>query len=130
MQKKYIFLILPFWIFFGFWVKIFSDFRPKNFETLSKLASACPEDLFVTWTFVLKFWIVLGFLQKLLAWFSKIYLRVQSKNCGKKPFFCSLSRIFSDFEQKLFRLLAKKLQKVFKTTFCASRWTFCDFNFF
>ena len=114
MQKKYIFLILPFWFFFGFWVKNFSDFWPKNFKKFSKLTSTCPEDLFVTWTFVLKFWIVLGFLQKLLAWLSKFYLRVQSKNCGKKVFFCFLSRIFSIFEQKFFGLWAKKLQKVSK----------------
>ena len=76
-----------------------------------------------------KFWNVSDFLQKHLAWLTKFYLRVQSKNCGKKPFFCSLSRIFSDFEQKLFRLLAKKLQKVFKSTY-VSRGKVCDLNFF
>ena len=64
-----------------------------------------------------KFSNVSDFLQKHLAWFSKFYLRVQSKNCGKNSFFCFLSRIFAKFEQKLFRLLAKKLQKDFKTTY-------------
>ena len=71
-----------------------------------------------------------GFSAETFGMFSKFYLRVQSKNCGKKVFFCFLSRIFSIFEQKFFRLLAGKLQKVFKTTFCASRGTFCDFNYF
>ena len=65
--------------FFGFWEKTFSDFRPKNFKKLSKLASTCPEEQFVAWNFFLKFWIVLDFLQKPSAWFSKFYLRVQSK---------------------------------------------------
>ena len=71
----------------------------------------------------------MDFLQKTLAWFSKFYLRVQSKNCGKKSLFCFFSRIFSNFEQKLFRLLAKKLQKDFKTTY-VSRGNVCDLNFF
>ena len=72
----------------------------------------------------------MDFLQKHLAWFSKFYLRVQSKNCGKKVFFCFLSRIFSIFEQKFFRLLAKKLQELFKTTFYVSRGTICGLNFY
>ena len=111
-------------VFFCFLSRTFSIFEQKFFRLLakklqkfSKITSTCPEELFVTWTFVPKFWIVLGFLQKLLAWFSKFYLRVQSKKCGKKVFFCFLSRIFSIFEQKFFGLWAKKLQKVFKTTF-------------
>ena len=71
----------------------------------------------------------MDFLQKPSAWFSKFYLRVQSKNCGKNSFFCFLSRTFSNFEQKLFRLSAKKLQKVFKTTY-VSRGKVCDLVFF
>ena len=54
-----------------------------------------------------KFWIVSDFLQKPLAWFSKFHLRVQIKNCGKNSFFRFLFRIFSTFERKFFRLLAK-----------------------
>ena len=94
--------------------KNFSDFRPKNFKKFSKLPT-CPEEKFVTCFFKLSN--VSDFLQKQLAWFSKFYLRVQSKNCGKNSFFCFLSRIFANFEQKLFRLLAKKLQKDFKITY-------------
>ena len=80
--------------FFGFWAKNFSDFWPKNFKKLSKLPSTCPEEQFVAWKLFLKFWIVLDFLQKPLAWFSKVYLRVQSKNCGKNIFFVFFSDIF------------------------------------
>ena len=86
--------------------------------------------MFVTWNFFLKFWIVLEFLHKPLAWFSKFYLRVQSKNCGKKVFFCFLFRIFSIFERKFFRLLAKNFQQNVKTTFCVSRGTICSLKFF
>ena len=49
----------------------------------------------------------MDFLQKRLAWFSSFYIRVQSKKCGKSSFFCFLFRIFSIFERKFFRLLAK-----------------------
>ena len=103
-----------FLIFLGFWAKTFSDFWPKNVENLSKLSSTSPEEQFVAWIFF-KFWLVSDILQKLLAWFSKFYLRVQSKNCGKRVFFCFLFRIFSIFERKLIRLLALiKLHQVFK----------------
>ena len=61
------------------------------------------------------FWTVLDFLQKPLAWFSKFYLRVQSKNCGRNGFFCFsfqnffrfLSKNFSDFWPKNFKKLTK-----------------------
>ena len=175
--------------FFGFWVKIFSDFRPKNFKKLSKLPSACPQEKLVAlnffksfepfWIFYrnlwhgsqnsiyvsrvkialetvflfffseffsdferkffrppaknlqkvvkttfcvsrgticglkhfLKFWIVLHFLQKPLAWFSNIYLRVQSENCGRNSFLIFLFRIFSEFERKIFQTFSQKTSK-------------------
>ena len=125
------FLIFLFRIFFGFWVKNFSDFRPKNFKKLSKLPSARPEEHFLTLIFFKKFWTVLDFLQKPLVWFSKIYLSVQSKNCGKNVFFFAFfPEFFSIFEQKFFRLWAKRLQKVFETTFYVSRGTVCGLKFF
>ena len=114
--------------FFRILSKNFSDFGPKNFKNISKLPT-CPEEKFVTWKFFLKFWIVLDFLQEPSAWFSNFYLRVKSKNCGKNSFFLFFSRIFSNFEQKFFRLLAKKLQKVFKTTY-VSRGIVCSLKFF
>ena len=188
--------------------KLFSDFWPKNYKNLSKLPSTCPEEQFVAW-FFFKFWNVSDFLQKHLAWFSKLYLRVQSKNCGKNSFFlfsfqsffeiwakifqtfgqktsrnrqnyllrvqtnnfwlgenikifesfwifCRnlrhgsqisiyvsrvkiaeetvflffFSELFRILSEKFFRLSAKKLQEVVKTTFCVSRGTLCDFIVF
>ena len=106
MLKKQ-FSYFSFQNFFGFLAKNFSDFWPRNVKNLSKLPSTCPEEQFVAWIFF-KFWIVSDFLQKPLARFSKFYLRVQIENCGKKTvFFCFLPRIFSIFERKIFRLLAK-----------------------
>ena len=70
------------------------------------------------------FWTVLDFLQKPLAWFSKFYLRVQSKNCGRNVFFLFFfSEFFSEFERKTFRLSAKKLQEIVQTTFRVCGWT-------
>ena len=110
MRKKQ-FSDFSFQIFFGFWAKIFSDVWRKIFKKLSKLPSACPEEQFVDWNFSLKFWIVLDFLQKPLAWFSNFYLRVQSKNCGKNSFLIFLFRIFSDFERKIFQTFGQKTSK-------------------
>ena len=120
----------PFLSFSGFWAKNFSDFWPKNVKNLSKLPSTCPEEQFVAW-FFFKFWIVSDFLQKPLARFSKFYLGVQSKNCGKNSLFLYFfSDFFSEFQRKYFRLPGKNLQKVVKTTFCVSRGTICGLNFF
>ena len=116
--------------------RIFSDFEQKLFRVLAKKLQEFVKTTFyvsrgtICGLIFFKFWNVSDFLQKHLAWLTKFYLRVQSKNCGKKPFFCSLSRIFSDFEQKLFRVLAKKLQEFVKTTFYVSRWTICGLIFF
>ena len=103
--------MFSFQIFFGFWAKIFSDFRRKIFKKLSKLPSTCPEEQFVAWNFFLKFWIVLDFLQKLSAWFSKFYLRVQSKNCGRNSFLIFLFRFFPDFERKIFQTFGQKTSR-------------------
>ena len=53
----------------------------------------------------------MDFLQKPLAWFSNIYLRVQSKNCGRNSFLIFLFRIFSDFERKIFQTFGQKTSK-------------------
>ena len=108
----------------------FSDFGPKNFKKLSKLPSTCAEEQFVAWNFFFIFWIVLEFLEKPLAWFSKFYLRVQSKNCGRIYFFILLFRIFWEFERKIFRFLAEKLQKVAKITSVCADEQFLAWNFF
>ena len=177
--------------FFGFWAKLFSDFRRKIFKKLSKLPSACPEEQFVAWNFFksfesfwifcsnhwhgsqnsiyvsrvknaeknmfflfffseffrilsdiisdfwskhfkvfktifcvsrgticglnfFKFWIVSDFLQKSLAWFSKFYLRVQSKNCGKNSFFYSSFLNFFEVWAKIFQTFGQKTSRSFQ----------------
>ena len=73
----------------------------------------------------------MDFLQKPLAWFPNFYLCVQSKNSGRNNFFLFFfSYFFRILNGNFFRLLAKKLQEVFKTTFDVSRGTLCGLNFF
>ena len=110
MRKKK-FSNFSFQNFFRFWAKIISDFRRKIFKNLSKLPSACPEEQFVAWNFFKKFWIVLDFLQKPLAWFSNFYLHVQSNNCGRNSFLIFLFRNFSDFERNFFQTFGEKSSK-------------------
>ena len=95
--------------------EIFSDFWPWNFKKLSKLPFPCAGEQFLFGRFFWNFWSVLDFLQKPLAWFSKFYLRVQSKNCGRNSFFCFSFQIFfgfwakkfSDFWPKNFKMFSK-----------------------
>ena len=100
--------------FFEFWAKIFQTSAKKIQEVFKTTfyvsrGTVCGLKLF------LKFWIVLDFLQKPLAWFSKFYLRVQSKKCGKNSFFLFSFQIFfrffgenfSDFWPKNFKNLWK-----------------------
>ena len=72
----------------------------------------------------------MDFLQKPLAWSSKFYLGVQSKNCGRNNILIFFSEIFRFLSENFFRLSAKELQEVFKTTFYVSRGTVCGLNFF
>ena len=53
----------------------------------------------------------MDFLQKPLAWFSNIYLRVQSKNCGRNSFLIFLFRIISAFERNFFQTFGEKSSK-------------------
>ena len=53
----------------------------------------------------------MDFLQKSLAWLSKVYLRVQSENCGRNSFLIFLFRFFSDFERKIFQTFGQKTSK-------------------
>ena len=96
--------------FFDFWAKNFQTFG-QIFEKLWKLPSACPQEQLVASKFFKKFWTVLDFLQKPLAWFSNFYLHVQSKNCGRNSFLIFLFRIFSDFERKFFQTFGEKTSK-------------------
>ena len=109
----------------------FQTFGEKSSKKLSELPSGCPKEQLVAWIFLFKFWIVSDFLQKPLAWFSKFYLRVQSKNCGKNSFLrFSFQKFFRNLSENFFWLLAKKLQEVFKTIFYVSRGTVCGLKFF
>ena len=109
LRKKQ-FFSFSFQNFFNFWAKIFQTFG-QIFKKLWKLPSACPEEQFVAWNNFWKFWFVLDFLQKPLAWFSNIYLRVQSKNCGRNSFLIFLFRIFSAFEQNFFQTFGENSSK-------------------
>ena len=80
--------------------------------------------------FFKKFWTVLDFLQKPLAWFSIFYLHVQSENCGRNSFLIFFSEFFRILSENFFRLSAKNLQKDVKTNFCVSRGTICGLKFF
>ena len=96
------FFILLFRFFSEFERNFFSDFWPKNFKKLSKLTSVCADEQFLAWKFFQKFWTVLDFLQKPLAWFSNFCLGVQSKNSGRNNFFILLFRVFFGFWAKIF----------------------------
>ena len=124
--------------FLIFLFRIFSDFEQKIFQTFGqKTSKSCQNYLLRVqrnslWLeiFFLKFWIVLNFLHKPSACFSKFYLRVQSKNCGRNSFLIFLSGVYLDFERKFFQTFGEKTSKVVKTTFCMSRGTICGLNFF
>ena len=106
------FFYSSFQIFYRFWANIFQTFETKNFKKLSKLPCACADEQFLAWKFFQKFWTVLDFLQKPLAWFSNFYLRVQGKNSGKKQFFySSFQSFFSDFKRKIFQNFGQKTSR-------------------
>ena len=95
--------------FLIFLFRTFSDFEWKIFHTFGQKTSKSFQNYLLRvqrnnlWLdFFLKFWIVLDFLQKPLAWFSNVYLRVQSKNCGRKSFLIFLFRFFFGFWEENF----------------------------
>ena len=110
--------------FFRILSEIFFGLLTKRLLEVFKIPFYVSRGTVSGFNFFLKFWIVLYFLQKPLAWFSKFYLRVQSKNCGRiSSFRFSFQNFFSNFERKNFSLLAKKLPEVVKTTLCVCRRT-------
>ena len=106
------FLIFLFRFFSDFEWNIFQTFGQKTSPSFQKLPSTCPEEQFVVWNFFLKLWTVLDFLQKPLAWFSKFYLRVQSKICGRNNFIVLPFWFFSDFERKDFQTFGQKMSRI------------------
>ena len=129
MRKKW-FSYFSFQNFFGFWAKLFSDFRQKNFKKLSKLPSACPEEQFVAWIFFKSFESFWIFCRNLwLGSQMSIYVS-RVKLAQERVFWFFFSEFFRILRENFFRLSAKKLHKVLKTTFCVSRGTICGLKFF
>ena len=125
--------------FSDFLFRFFSDFERKVFQTFGqKTSKSCQNYLLRVqrnslWLeiFFLKFWIVLDFLHKPSAWFSKFYLRVQSKNCGRNSFLIFLFRFFSDFERKNFSdFRPKNFKKFSKLPSTCPEEQFVAWNFF
>ena len=105
--------------FFFVFSRIFSIFEQKFFRLSAKKFQKVFKTTYVSRGTIcglifFKFWNVSDFLQKHLAWFSKFYLRVQSKNCGKNRFFVFFqnffefwAKFFSDFRPKNFKKFSK-----------------------
>ena len=123
--EKNMFFCFSFQNCFEFWAIYFQTFgqnTSKVFKTIFCVSrgTICGLNFF-------KFWIVSDFLQKPLTWFSKFYLRVQSKNCGKNSFvlfffsqffFRILSDIFSDFWPKHFKSFQNYFLRVQRNHLC------------
>ena len=129
-MEKIVFFCFLFRFFFDFWAKIFQTFGQKTSKICENYFCVSTGTTCGFKIFFLKFWTVLDFLQKPSAWFSKFYLRVQSKNFGRNIFLIFLFRIFRILSENFFRLSAKNLQKVVKTTFCVTRGTICGLKNF
>ena len=128
-SERKIFFILLFIFFSDFERKIYQTFGQKTSRSFQNYPLRAQRNSL--WLeFVFQIWTVLDFLQKPLAWSSKFYLGVQSKNCGRNNILIFFSEIFRTLSEKFFRLSAKKLQEVFKTSFYVSRGTVCGLNFF
>ena len=105
--------------FLIFLFRIFSNFEHNIFRLLAKKLQKFVKTNFCVprrtnsgFKFFKKFWTVLDFLPKPLAWFSKFYLRVQSKICGRNIFLFFLPEFFSDFERKIFQTFGQKTSRI------------------
>ena len=135
MRKKPFFIVL-FPEFFRILSKIFSEFWPKNFKNLWKLTSPCPQEQLVALNFFLKVLNRFGLSAETFGMVLKFLSTCPDENLRKKYFFyCSFLIFFRILSEKLFRVLAKKLQEFVKTTFYVSReqfvaWFFLSFETF
>ena len=109
IAEKTVFFV-SFQNFFEFWAKIFQTFGQKTSKSFQIYLRVQRNSLWLEF-FFLKFWIVLDFVQKPSAWFSKFYLRVQSKNCGRNSFLIFFFRFFWDFEWKVFQTFDPKTSR-------------------
>ena len=127
--------------FFVFLFRIFSNFEQNIFRLLAKKLQKDFKTTYVSRGKVcdlifFKFSNVSDFLQKHLAWFTKCYLRVQMKICGRNIFFYSSflnffriwAKIFSDFWPKNFKNLSKLPSTSPEEQFVA--WFFLSFQTF
>ena len=107
MRKK-CFFCFTFQNFFEFCAKIFQTFGQKSSRSCQNyLLRVQTNNFWLEETFK-SFEPFLDFLQKPLAWFSKFYLRVQSKNCGRISFFCFSFQNFFEFCAKIFQTFGQK----------------------
>ena len=107
-------------VFFYFsFQSFFRMLSEKKFQTFGqKTSKSCQNyllrvqrnNLWLEFFFLI--WIVLDFPQKPLSWFSKVYLRVQNKNCGRNSFLIFLFRIFFGLWAKIFSHFFPKNFKV------------------
>ena len=104
-----------FWFFFSDFFRILSEksFRlsAKKLQKVAKTTFCVSTGTTCGFKYFKKFWTVLDFLQKLLAWFSKFYLRNHSKNCVGNSFLIFLFRFFLAFERKFFQTFGEKFSK-------------------
>ena len=130
-EEKVFFFILPFWIF--------PDFERKFFQTFGRKTSRICQN------YLLRvqrnnLWLKIYFKSFKLFWIfcrnlwngSQVSIYVSRvKFAEKNSFLIFLFRIFFRILSKnFFRLSAKNLQKVVKTTFCVTRGTICGLKIF
>ena len=106
-----VFFVFLFRIFFGVSAKDFQTFGQKTSRSCQIYLPRVRMNKFWLGNFFKMFWTVLDFLQKPLAWFSKFYLRVQSKNCGRNGFFVFLFRFFFEFWAKIFQTFGQETSR-------------------
>ena len=123
LRKKYFFLF--------FLSEFFSDFERKTFQTFGqKTSRICKNYLLrvrrnnLLLDFFLSFETFRIFCRNIWHGSQNSIYVSRVKIAEEIVFFVFLFRIYSNFEQKFFRLLAKKLQEIVKTTFCVCRRTF------
>ena len=122
MQKK-IFFYFSLQTFFGFWAEIFQTSGQKTSRSCQNYLLRVQTNNF-WFKKLFKSFEAFGIFCRNLwrgSWISIYVSRV--KFAEEITFLIFLFRNFSDFEQKFFKILAKKLQKFVKTTFCLSRGT-------
>ena len=111
IAEEMVFFVFLFRIFFGVSAKDFQTFGQKTSRGCQIYLPRVRMNKFWLGNFFKMFWTVLDFLQKPLAWFSKFYLRVQSKNCGRNGFFVFLFRFFFEFWAKIFQTFGQKTSR-------------------